>query len=75
MINEDYITDYLNYLKIDRKYEKNTLMSYENDLKKFNKYLNNKSIVKVEKKDIINFLNLERKNNIDRIAHVFPFIR
>lgn len=63
MINEDYITDYLNYLKIDKKYEKNTLLSYENDLKKFNKYLNNKSIVKVEKKDILNFLNLERKNN------------
>lgn len=63
MINEDYITDYLNYLKIDKKYEKNTLLSYENDLKKFNKYLNNKSIVKVDKKDILNFLNSERKNN------------
>jgi integrase/recombinase XerD len=62
MNNEYYINDYLDYLKIDKKYENNTISSYKNDLKKFNEFLKNKSIINIKKEDIISFLSTERNN-------------
>ncbi len=41
MIVKDAIEEFLNYLRIDKKYSENTIFSYERDLKKiFNIYLN-----------------------------------
>ena len=59
-MNMDFINQYEDYLKIDKKYSKNTLMSYLNDLKKFDTYIN-KSILNVSKQDILNFIEHERK--------------
>ena len=62
-MNKDYINEYIDYLKIDKKYSLNTLMSYRNDLEKFNTSLNNKDIKKIDKSDIISFIESERKCN------------
>lgn len=61
-MNNDYINEYENYLKIDKKYSINTIKSYIKDLKKYSDFIN-KNILKVDKKDIINFINNEKKND------------
>lgn len=63
-MNKDYINSYEDYLKIDKKYSKNTLLSYMNDINKFNEYIKNKDFKKIEKKDIISYLDNERKKGM-----------
>ena len=59
-MNEDYLNSYKNYLIIDRKYSKNTINTYMNDLIKFNQFIDKKNILKISKKEIINFINYEK---------------
>ena len=77
MTNEDYLNLYEDYLKIDKKYGKNTLLSYKNDLKNFNEYINNMLFNKVNYKDIVNFLNFERKKGFSdkTISHSLTVIK
>lgn len=63
-MNKEYINSYEDYLKIDKKYSKNTLLSYMNDINKFNEYIKNKDFKKIEKKDVISYLDNERKRGM-----------
>jgi len=77
MDNNYYLNMYEEYLKIDKKYGKNTISSYMNDLSKYNNFLENKNIIKINKNDIINFLNQERKKgkNDKTIIHNLTVIK
>ena len=60
-MNNNYINQYKDYLKIDKKYSNNTIMSYIKDLNKYNDYIK-KNILNVTKNDIVSFLEYERKS-------------
>lgn len=70
-MNKDYIKEYEDYLRIDKKYSNNTIMSYMNDLNKFDSFLNNKDITKIDKTTIRAFIESEKKRKLsDRtISH------
>ncbi len=59
-MNEDYINQYEDYLKIDKKYSMNTVSSYTKDLIKFSNFID-KNILNVTKNDILSFLEYEKK--------------
>ena len=70
-MNKDYINEYIDYLKIDKKYSVNTIMSYKNDLAKFDLFLNTLDLTKIDKNIIISFIENERREKkSDRtVAH------
>lgn len=76
MKNEDYLKDYLDYLKIDKKYSNNTILSYKANLKHFLNYLK-KDVTKTNKKDLDEFLSLLNKENkkTTSIAHYITVIK
>ena len=53
-MNKDYINQYEDYLKIDKKYSMNTVSSYTKDLIKFSNFID-KNILNVTKNDILFF--------------------
>ena len=63
---EKEIENFIEYLIIEKKYSKNTVTSYERDLKKFQKIMDNKKINNISKKDIQNYLNELNKNQSSR---------
>lgn len=74
-MNKEYINQYQNYLRIDKKYSKNTLLSYTNDLNNFDKFIN-KNFKHIDKKDILLFLEFEKKIKKDRsISHSLTVIK
>ena len=70
-MNKDYIKEYEDYLRIDKKYSNNTIMSYMNDLNKFDLFLDNKDITKIDKTTIRSFIESEKNRKLsDRtISH------
>lgn len=56
---DDRMNDFLNYLIIDKNYSENTKLSYFEELKKFNTFLNkiNKNSINVKKEDINNYFS------------------
>ncbi|MBO4246194.1 MAG: tyrosine recombinase [Bacilli bacterium] len=68
-MNDFYINEYLDYLKYAKKYSKQTINSYENNLTKFNNYLKKQDILKVTSKTIEDYIN--HNSNLDHktIAH------
>ena len=55
-MNNNYISDYLNYLEIDLNYSNNTISSYDSDLSKLNTYYNKKDLLKLSTKDIEKYI-------------------
>lgn len=74
---EELINKFIEYLIIDKKYSENTIKSYNNDLKKFNNYFENKSINKIEESNIKNYIKyLKQENNDNRtISHNISTLR
>ena len=75
-MNKDYLNDYLDYLKIDKKYSNNTIMSYNANLKHFFEYYKN-DIRTIKKEDLDNFMNIlinENKKN-SSIAHYVTVLK
>ena len=71
----DYIIEYKKYLLIDRKYSNNTISSYMNDLKNYNKFINN-DIKKVTKQQILSFIEEGKNNKSDKsVAHTLTVLR
>lgn len=54
-MNYTYISDFLSYLEIELNYSDNTIKSYENDLNKFETYIN-KDLLKVNGKDVDRYI-------------------
>jgi integrase/recombinase XerD len=67
-MNDKIKESFLMYLKIDLKYSKNTIFSYENDLDKFASFLKGKSFLNVTKEDIKNYFKVF-KNSSKTLAH------
>ena len=69
--------NFINYLLIDKKYSKNTIMSYQNELFKFNDYFSNKKIKDISKTDIRNYIKYLNLQKIDErsIAHSISVLR
>mgnify|MGYP004662383477 FL=1 len=69
--------NFINYLLIDKKYSKNTIMSYQNELFKFNDYFSNKKIKDISKIDIRNYIKYLNSQKIDErsIAHSMSVLR
>ena len=71
----NYIEKYKDYLLIDKRYSNNTIMSYINDLNNFNSFIN-KDLLKINKKDILSFIEKEEKSkNIRSVAHSLTVLR
>lgn len=73
------IEEFLLYLKIDKKYSDNTIMSYGNDLKKYEAFMKKRNIEidDISKKDIEEYLD-ELKNHkisVSSISHTISTIR
>lgn len=74
--NKEYVNEYIEYLKIDRKYSSNTLLSYETELNQYLDFIKEKNILKSTKEDIINFLNLEKRRKNERsVSHTLTVLR
>ena len=75
-MNYDYIKDFLDYLKIDKKYSPNTIKSYQSDLLIFNNYIN-KDFKSIKKNDLEHFIEYLTKQNKDSktIAHNITVLR
>lgn len=70
-----YIDEYLKYLLIEKKYSDNTIKSYKNDLKELNMYYKNKDITKLDKKDIMNFLENNKDKSSKTLSHFITSFR
>lgn len=76
MHNINYINEYIDYLKIDRKYSNNTILSYSNDLNQWLHFLKNKDVLKTTKEEIHKFLVEEQNNKSMRtIAHSMTVLK
>lgn len=79
----EFIDEFIRYLLIDKGYSNNTIESYKRDLKKFEKFNNNKNIKKITYEDIkkyIKYLNQQNLNeksiarNISSLKSFFKFL-
>lgn len=55
-MNNNYVNEYLDYLKYERKLSNNTYNSYYNNLKIITNYFNNKNIINLTNDDIKDYL-------------------
>ena len=74
---DDLINKFTEYLIIDKKYSKNTIKAYNNDLKKFKNFFKNKDINKIDETSIREYLKyLNKENNDTRtISHNISTLR
>jgi integrase/recombinase XerD len=56
MDNNNYISDFLNYLEIDLNYSDNTISSYDSDLSKLALYFDKKDLRKLSNKDLEKYI-------------------
>ena len=57
-MNNDYISEFLSYLELDMNYSNNTILSYDNDLKKIESYYNKKDLLKLNVNDLIKYISV-----------------
>lgn len=63
------IEDFEEYLLLEKKYSKNTINSYKNDLLKFSDYFKNKSLKEINSNDIKNYIqNLNKEMNAKSVS-------
>lgn len=62
---EDIKNDYLRYLLIDKNYSKNTINSYDIDLKKFTLYFKDKKIENISSNDLKDYIKYLNKQNLN----------
>jgi len=69
--------DYITYVRIDKRYRDNTVLSYHYDLEAFEEFLKDKNPTKVSRDDIINFIEKRKKEGINEksIAHSITVLR
>ena len=75
VVMREYINLFIDYMRIDKKLSNNTIISYQNDLNKFNIYANDKLVL--DKQIINNFLKNEKEigNKDKSIAHMLTVLR
>ena len=69
--------DFITYIRIDRRYQENTVNSYHYDLESFEDYLQEKKPTRVKRDDIVDFIEWRKSNHISdkSIAHSITVLR
>ncbi len=75
MTNQEYYQKYLDYLQFERKLSSNTLLSYQENLERFETFLKGKSIQNVTKSDIEGYLKFNEEMAEKSRAHYLTVIR
>ena len=70
-----YIDEYLKYLLIEKKYSDNTIKSYRSDLMELYNFYNEKDITKLDKKDILKFIDKNSNKNTKTLSHFITSFR
>ena len=70
-IIDELVTDFIDYLMIDKKYSKNTLSAYETDLNKFKHFFKEQNIKKIDEQKMRDYLshlnvNLSTSKSVSR---------
>lgn len=71
----EYVEEYLKYLLIEKKYSNNTILSYGNDLNELHEFYKNKDITKLNKKDILDFINHNKAKSDKTLSHFITTFR
>lgn len=61
---KDWIQDFLLYLSSEKGLAQNTLTAYQTDLLTFQDFLGGRELASIEKKDVIDFLDIRRKKGL-----------
>lgn len=74
---EQKIEDFNNYLLLEKKYSKNTIISYTNDLNKFKNYFENKKTLKnIDHNDIKEYIrHLSKEKNERSVARTISTLK
>ncbi len=75
MENKEYYAKYLDYLQFERRLSKNTISSYQDNLKRFEIFLNGKKIPDVTNKDIESYLKFNSCMASGSKAHYLTVIK
>lgn len=75
MTNQEYYTKYLDYLQFERKLSKNTILSYQDNLNRFETFIERKSIKEVKRSDIEAYLKFNDKMSEKSRAHYLTVLR
>ena len=75
MKNQEYYEKYLDYLQFERKLSKNTLLSYQDNLNRFEIFIIGKSIKEIKKEDITNYLKFNSNMAEKSRAHYLTVIK
>lgn len=75
MTNQEYYTKYLDSLQFERKLSKNTVLSYQDNLNRFEEFISGKSITEITKKDIEAYLKFNDSMAEKSRAHYITVLR
>ena len=71
----EYMQKYIDTLQYERKLSKNTILSYQDNIKTFWEYIAPKDPLKVTKEDIEKFLKFEQEKKVTTKAHYFTVLQ
>ncbi len=76
-LKTDIFRQYIDYLKIDKRASKNTILSYQSDLLMLEEYLNGNDPISLSRDDIVSFLKVRSDNGISTRtnAHTITILR
>ncbi len=73
-MNEKYLKDFYNYLKLEKRYSNNTINSYYLELNKFNEYIK-KDLLKVNREDIKKYIKYIGNKSSKTISHAISSLK
>ena len=74
-MNKKYIEEFIDYLRYEKKYSENTIVSYQNDLKKAYIFLK-KDFTNLSKKDIQNYIqSLSKKESVSSVSRTISTLK
>ena len=74
-MNNEYISEFLSYLELDLNYSNNTILSYDNDLKRLNVYFKNKNFLKLTVNDLVKFISSLKDLSPSSISHMISTLK
>ena len=74
-MNDEYISEFLSYLELDLNYSNNTILSYDNDLKRLNVYFKNKNFLKLTVNDLVKFISSLKDLSPSSISHMISTLK
>lgn len=75
MTNQEYYTKYLDYLQFERKLSKNTILSYQDNLNRFEEFISGRNIKEVKQNDIEAYLKFNNQMAEKSRAHYLTVLR